>query len=697
MFKLRTLLSHHNWYTLRAIAYAYGETFNPRMTKEQSVEYIAKLLGERKTITRVLKTLPDDARQALQALLICDASMPAYRFLAHFGPLPPFRPWRAGSPPTPWRHPTSPAERLWFLGLIFITQDKTVLVPQELVPTLTDHLVILDHSPPTTSHESRLTPPDPILDIAHILAFLQGHDAHPFAGRWLAPRHLRILNATLPHPDPTVAPARSELQTGYVRFLHYLAEVAGLVAPMMGLLKPTPTAWSWLDASEPQRWQTLWKSWQADIDREPALWARFRLPAAPSFVRTALHFFTGLPSGDAWSVSDLATYLRGRCVKDGSLPPDGDILAPLRALLTGPLTWATLACAFSPDSVSFSPLGHWLLGRATELPEPPATQPATVHHAGDSLIVTLPQAPARPPLRPLVKLALPPQKAPNEESHIRHLTHQRFISGLANGISRTQIIQTLTEIAESMPSPAILEHLKTWQAQAQSLTLRRMTILTAADPQTLDQLAAQRATRPHLCETLSPHHAAVDPSTIPQLLRALRRRDYTPLVESGIVPSSGAREKTDIGATAHLWLALRAYLDLADLLQLPSVPPAALLDELSAVLGAHDAGQLDIVAAQADDVQRRLRDTLDGYTTFPAPLPDIDHAAIQATVEQALEIGLALEIVYHTAGRGEHTTRIIEPLRLETRRGAVYLVAYCRLRQSERVFRLDRIESVTEH
>jgi proteasome accessory factor C len=110
---------------------------------------------------------------------------------------------------------------------------------------------------------------------------------------------------------------------------------------------------------------------------------------------------------------------------------------------------------------------------------------------------------------------------------------------------------------------------------------------------------------------------------------------------------------------------------------------------------ALEADQLAAVVAQAEEACDRLRDALDGYTPFPAPLAGVDHAAIGAKIEQALADDQAVEIVYHTAGRGERTTRVVEPLRLEEHRGAVYLIAYCRLRQAERVFRMDRIESAT--
>jgi len=686
---LHQLLSNRSWYALRAIAYAHGEPFNPRLTKKQAVDHIAAILNQPARVRRTLAALPEDAHQALDALLACDGAMPAHRFLAHFGPLPPFRPWRAQDPPTPWRHPTSPAERLWFLGLIFrhsTPEGQVIVVPDELRP-------LLPLSPPSTLARPTGPPPplpDPVLDVTHLFAFLQGHDVRPFAGRWLVPRHLRILGAALSCPDPSAATARSELQTGYLRFLHYLAEAAGLVAPATGLLKPTPVAWSWLEASEARRRQTLWDGWQADLRRsrrEPSLWPRFRMPADRPFVCTVLDLLSTLPRGGWWNPSGIAVQLRGCCIGQSTLPHDGDVLAPLGALLLGPLTWAALVRTDPNGNFSLAPWGDWLLGRSAEHPKPPPTLPAKVHASAHSLVVALPQPPDRPPLRPLVQLALPPE---GDDPLVRHMTRERFATGLAHGITRSQVIQTLGQVAGGTPPSAAVALLKDWESQARGLQLRRLTVLTAADAQLLNQLSAQRSIRAHFHETLSPHHVAVDPAGVESLLRALHRRDHVPLVEPPAAAPAASRQRPDDGATAYLWLALRAYVDLAGLVPLPAVPPIALLDRLSAML---DADQLAAVNAQAQEARRRLRDALDGYTPFPAPLTGVDHAAIQARIEQALERGHAVEIVYHTAGRGERTVRIVEPLRLEGRGGAVYLVAYCRLRQAERVFRLDRIES----
>jgi hypothetical protein len=690
MPNLHTLLSNRNWHALRALFRAHGTQFDNRWTKAQAVEHAVGLLTNPTAVRRTMTTLPQDAREALDTLVACEGAMPAHRFLSQFGPIRPYRPWRDNCPADVWRHPASPAERLWFLGLIFCDatpEGEMIVIPDEL------HLLL-----PTASFAVVKPAPDaypqvayPILDLAHVLTFLQTHDVRPLLGRWLAPGQLKALEAGLASPDPTPAAARSELQTGYVRFIHYLGQAAELVASAAGLLKPTPAAWDWIERPDAAQWRRLWDGWQTDLNRPPretALWDRFRLPGERSFVRTVFDTLATLPAADGGltvSLQSLAEHLHRRCIGAGTLPHDADVSMPLHALAIGPLTWAGLVHTDPGDSVALTEPGEWLLGRAEEPPTSPLIRPAVLQSIEkDYLVIALPVPPIHPPLRPLIELPLAVK-----DRFSRLLTRECFVALLSHGIGRACVVQGLRELTGG-PLPAqALERLKAWEAEARGLTLRRLTVLTAADPQALARLSTRRATRHHIFETLSRHHVAVEPSCAEQLLRALRRDGHAPLVDPGVIPSSGALAHRDTGAAAHLWLALRVYLDLADLVQLPSIPPAALLDELAQDL---DADQLSALAIQAGQASRRLRDALDGYTPFPAPLAGVDHASVLTTIKRALEESRPVEIVYHTAGRGERTTRVVEPLRFEERGGATYLVAYCRLRREERVFRLDRIE-----
>lgn len=60
---------------------------------------------------------------------------------------------------------------------------------------------------------------------------------------------------------------------------------------------------------------------------------------------------------------------------------------------------------------------------------------------------------------------------------------------------------------------------------------------------------------------------------------------------------------------------------------------------------------------------------------------------LEATIAKSLTV----EIRYYTAGRDHETTRRVDPLRLEWRGRAAYLIAHCHLRGEQRIFRVDRI------
>ena len=64
-------------------------------------------------------------------------------------------------------------------------------------------------------------------------------------------------------------------------------------------------------------------------------------------------------------------------------------------------------------------------------------------------------------------------------------------------------------------------------------------------------------------------------------------------------------------------------------------------------------------------------------------------------IQEALSGNKAVVITYVDA-KGDETTRMITPLRVQAAHQLVYLVAFCHLRQAERSFRLDRIIEIGE-
>ena len=66
------------------------------------------------------------------------------------------------------------------------------------------------------------------------------------------------------------------------------------------------------------------------------------------------------------------------------------------------------------------------------------------------------------------------------------------------------------------------------------------------------------------------------------------------------------------------------------------------------------------------------------------------------TLRGAVERGRALRITYYTATRDETTERVVDPMRVLMVGGRAYLEAWCRRAEAVRLFRVDRIDALTE-
>jgi proteasome accessory factor C len=67
-----------------------------------------------------------------------------------------------------------------------------------------------------------------------------------------------------------------------------------------------------------------------------------------------------------------------------------------------------------------------------------------------------------------------------------------------------------------------------------------------------------------------------------------------------------------------------------------------------------------------------------------------------ATIRGVVERRKALHITYYTATRDETTERVVDPMRVLVAEGRAYLEAWCRRAGAVRLFRVDRIDGMTE-
>jgi proteasome accessory factor C len=67
-----------------------------------------------------------------------------------------------------------------------------------------------------------------------------------------------------------------------------------------------------------------------------------------------------------------------------------------------------------------------------------------------------------------------------------------------------------------------------------------------------------------------------------------------------------------------------------------------------------------------------------------------------AALRDAVERRRALRITYYTATRDETSERVVDPMRVLVMSGHAYLEAWCRRAEAVRMFRVDRIDAMTE-
>jgi hypothetical protein len=668
MDTLGNVLQRRKWSDLRALAGAYHLPFSGRKTRQEESRRLAKLLLEEGHVRRQFRQFTASEREPLVALQAAGGSLPRDQFLAAFGQIRSYRPWRYDSPRQPWKQPISIAEKLWFLAFVDVNDDR-VIVPAE----------VLDVLPPlpkvravaTASEQAIPTAALLLVDVSILIGCLLHEDVKPIWGRWLPPRFLKRANAALRVPE-YIGQVRSELQTGRLRFLHYLADVTGLIGVQMGYLRPTPAAWEWLDSPTEKQWQFLWERIQHDLESHQPLWERYRLPPiSPRAWQGLALQLQALVTGREYNLISLI----------GALCPHlpGESLASMPELLGGALSWLGATKMNGREAFQFR-------GLPPTLPVPGNATLQMYGQEQNREIVL--QLPAFPRLRPLVEIiawaALDGAALLVNDEAVRcaQEEHQDVI----------QIAESLAQLIGEPVSNEVFTLLGQWKCLTHRLSLQHRVILTSYDSDLLTSLLADRSLRPLLEQPFSAHHLVVKPHCVDQLVRSLGRRNL-PIADQRRERVQGGSDLTrvDSQTAAYLWLAVRVYQALGDFSPTPLHLPGAILDWLE---GRLEDGQRDWLEQTADTLRENLARAVanEASMLLDAPVQQNDPAAIRASIERAFVDRVPVTIDYFSPVQGMITRRTIEPILPIVQRGDFsYVEAWCSEAKDERTFRLDRI------
>jgi predicted DNA-binding transcriptional regulator YafY len=93
--------------------------------------------------------------------------------------------------------------------------------------------------------------------------------------------------------------------------------------------------------------------------------------------------------------------------------------------------------------------------------------------------------------------------------------------------------------------------------------------------------------------------------------------------------------------------------------------------------------------------QPRLDSALRSSVPANDPVPRSRNPAVLRPISRAIHERRVCVIRYASEPGGAPTTRAVEPLAVISTRGALGLLAWCRLRHDLRTFRVDRIRSIS--
>jgi hypothetical protein len=537
---------------LQAIARFWDVPLSTLHRRDAAME-LAEAMTDPEAVERAWEALPDEQRRVLEALLRAAGRMPSRVFTRRWGEIRTMGPGRMNRE-QPWLDPASPAEGLWYTGLIahafaqgeegtyevtFVPDELRALLPdpepeEDLIPTARLSPI------PRPAHTDRFG--DTLLDDAcTLLAYLQNHAVRPRQdGAWPA-YHERTFHRRL----------RVSHSVRLALLRHLAHGLEWLHEGKRGALRPDPDrATGWLQDSAPQQRHALATAWREDPawndlfhvpELKPAdtgAWRNDPLTTRRAFLRhlatvcepdqwyaiqdlveavkaTAPDFQR--PDGDytSWYIRDVATgtYLSGF---ESWEAVEGRLI---RHLLTGPLAW----------------LGLTALGRREEGASPTAFR---LTAAGAYFLELGPSAP--PPdegklmVRPDFTVHIPPARryerfqlsrvadwVRSGEPYVYRITPASLTRAQEQSIPILRVLGFLLDVADT-PLPRTIEaSLTRWEARGTEAHLERPILLRIDDAELMDQIEHSPLTQSLIRERLGPTTALVATEDWSPLVAAL--------------------------------------------------------------------------------------------------------------------------------------------------------------------------------
>jgi len=547
MRSLRQCLLDTDAVVLRIIAERWS--LNPIGLKPRELgDRLEETISTPARATVLLEDLPGAEREALRALLTAGGTLPVANFSQRFGSVRSVGPARLEREQL-WRNPISPAENLWYLGLLYRgfeqlpngAMREVFFAPAELAP-----LLPLLQTPDRSIEPLEITPPpDEIRSSGEALA-------DDFC-TLLSHLHNNFVRSPAPHLPASAEPLRSALftqlrdaQTARLEFLLQHAERAGLIKIAGQRLRPDPQrSTDWLRAPGLDQLRVLFEAWRTnaawnDLQHtttllvEKAVSLRGDAVAVRAAILAALHasvpgawhtlttLFARMKTQtpdflrsdfDVDYVRDATSgeYLRGFAAWDRV---EG---AVIQYVLSGPLFWLGVIDV-DADATSFcvTARGARLLGLAHEAAESAEADRTLTVRRDATIHVSLARRYDRFQVARVADLIA----LVNAEYRYR-LTPSSLTRANSQKISTEKVLAYLEQTADQGLPPTLAKAIQRWATKGTEVKVERAVIVQVKDAAILKRLQESPKTRGLSIEPLGPTAARINEKDWPKLVAIL--------------------------------------------------------------------------------------------------------------------------------------------------------------------------------
>ncbi len=571
---LRESLLEHETIMVEIIARQWGLSPGPE-GREDFVKRLEALMKDPETLGQVLKRLTPEEREALDNLIRWGGKVPSASFTRRYGPIRPFGPARLLRE-RPWENPAGPAERLWFLGLVFKTFEMTESGLAEVVYIPTD-LRALIPAPPAESARS----PEPFVPARPMPS---GHYLAEALFLYLVYLQKEPVTAT---PEGALPPETAGAIINFIKsreawpptwgelffsLVQHLAGSLGLLTLEAGKIRPFPEKLrAWLRAPSHERLMGLWQAWLESVSWNELrllphlLWEDTGRRNDPRLARRRMiSFLARCPRSQWLSLDSFVNFVKEE--EPDFQRPDGNYNswyirdrttgeylmgfehwdrvegALIRFLITGPLYWLgalELGADEEGKVVAFrlSPWGETILSQAPVQPRP--EEPIVVRQ---DFTILVPREASLYHRFQVERFAS--WTGSTGEAYLYLINRTSLEEAFRRGITEEMILKFLFRATGGRLPSAVIQGLKRWSRLHRTFTLRPVLVLEAPAPWIMEKLREEPDFRELTGNLLSPTVALVEEKDIPRLEEILRRAGYFLRKESPQKPPAESSEST---------------------------------------------------------------------------------------------------------------------------------------------------------